>query len=111
MHAQCMSDVSELITVFAKKIDELATQCQFTKRQYTKQRAMKDAIIFGTSDERLRQEALAEDLDYPALMTAALGYEHSRKASSGAIKASTTLESESNGMYTHKNRSRASYHV
>lgn len=70
---------------------------------------MKDAIIFGTLDERLRQEALAKDLDYPALMKAALGYEQSRKAS-GTIKASTTVESENNVMYT-QNRSRASYHL
>ena len=30
------------ITVFAKEIEELATQCQFTECQYTKERAMKD---------------------------------------------------------------------
>ena len=60
---------------------------------------MKDTIIFGTSDEHLRQEALAKDLDYPALMKAALGYEQSRKAS-GTIKASTTLDTASNVMYT-----------
>ena len=59
------------ITVCAKEIEELATQCQFTERQYMKERVMKDAIIFGTSDECLRQAA--KDLDYPALMKAALG--------------------------------------
>ena len=72
MHAQ---PGTQSITVFTKEIEELATQCQFTGRQYTKERAMKDAIIFGMSDERLRQEALVKDLDYPALMKAALGYE------------------------------------
>ena len=87
------------ITAFAKEIDELATQCQFTERQYMKERAMKDAIFFGTSDERLRQEALAKDLDYPAIMKAALGYEQSRKAN-GTIKANTTMVTEGNVMYT-----------
>ena len=96
IHAQ---QGTKSITVFAKEIEELATQCQFTERQYTKERAMKDAIIFGTSDERLRQEALAKDLDYPLLMKAALGYEQSRKAS-GTIKASTALDTASNVMYT-----------
>lgn len=96
MHAQ---QGTKSITVFAKEIEELATQCQFTERQYTKERAMKGAIFFGTSDERLRQEALAKGLGYPVLMKAALGYEQSRKAS-GTIKASTTLDTESNVMYT-----------
>ena len=96
MHAQ---QGTKSITAFAKEIDELATQCQFTERQYTKDRAMKDAIIFGTSNEHLRQEALAKDLEYPALMKAALGYEQSRKAS-GTIKANTTMNAESNVMYT-----------
>lgn len=45
MHAQ---QGTKSITVFAKEINELATQCQFTECQYTKQRAMKDAIIFDT---------------------------------------------------------------
>ena len=62
------------ITVFAKEIEELATQCQFTGRQYTKERAVKDAIIFGMSDERLQQEALAKDLDYLALIVTAVKY-------------------------------------
>ena len=60
---------------------------------------MKDAVIFGTSDEPLRQEVLAKDLDYPALMKAPLGYEQLHKASS-TIKASTALDTESNVMYT-----------
>ena len=46
---------------------------------------MKDAIIFGTSDEKLRQEALAKDFSLTDLRKAALGYEQSRR-SSGTIK-------------------------
>ena len=41
---------------------------------YTKDRAMKDAFIFGTSDDKLRQEALAKDFTYAQVMKSALGY-------------------------------------
>ena len=40
-----------------------------------------------------------KDLDYPASMKAALGYEQSCKAS-GTIKANTTMVTEGNVMYT-----------
>ena len=83
MHA---SQGSKTVTEFAREVDELATQCQFDQKPYTKERAMKDAIIFGTSDDKVRQEALAKDYDLKQLMKSALGYEQSRKASS-AIKA------------------------
>ena len=66
---------------FLTEIDELATQCQFVKNPYTKERAMKDAYIFGTSDDKLRKDALAKDLDFKTLKTTALGYEQSRNAS------------------------------
>jgi len=46
---------------------------------------MKDALIFGTSDEQLRREALAKDYNLKQITTAAIGYEQSRK-SAGAIK-------------------------
>ena len=39
-----------------------------------KNRAMKDAFIFGMSDDKLRQEALAKDFTYAQVMQAALGY-------------------------------------
>ena len=83
MHAK---QGTKTFTEFAKELDQLATQCQFDKNPYTKERAKKDALIFGTSDEKLRQEALAKDFDYNTLIKAALGYEQSRKAS-GTIRA------------------------
>ena len=82
MHA---SQQGKSVTEFTQELEELATQCQFTSVPYTKERAMKDAFIFGTSDEKLRQEALAKDPDYKTLLKTALSYEQSRR-SSGAIK-------------------------
>ena len=81
------------VTEYLKELDELGTQCQFTEQAYTKERAMKDAYIFGTSDDKLRQEALAKDLDFEKLRRAALGYEQSRRAS-GQIKTTSPSESE-----------------
>ena len=72
-------------TQFAGEVEELATQCQFDTVPYTKERAMKDAIIFGTSDDKLRKEALAKDVDLTTLTKIALGYEQSRK-SCGTMK-------------------------
>ena len=69
---------TKTVTEFAK---ELATQCQFDKNPYTKERAKKDALIFSTSDEELRQEALAKDPDHNTIIKAALGYKQSCKAS------------------------------
>ena len=83
-----MKQGTKTFTEFAAEVDALATQCQPETKQYTKERAMKDAIIFGTSDDRLRQETLAKDLDYETRTKAALGYEQSRK-SSGTIKSSS----------------------
>ncbi len=82
MHAK---QSSKTVTQFRREIEELATQCQFDVQAYDKTRAMKDAFIFGTSDDKLRQEALAKDMSYDQLIKAALGYEQSRKAQ-GTIK-------------------------
>ena len=59
--------------------------CRFETKPYDKKRAKKDAFIFGTSDDKLRQEALAKDWDWDGVLKAALGYEQSRK-SSGSFK-------------------------
>jgi hypothetical protein len=72
-------------TDFIKEVDELATQCQFDTKPYNRDRAMKDSIIFGTSDEKLRQEALAKDFSLADIQRADLGYEQSRRLT-GAIK-------------------------
>ena len=50
MHVQ---QGTKTFTQFACEVEELATQCQFDTVPYTKERAMKDAIIFGTSDDKL----------------------------------------------------------
>ena len=92
MHAK---QDSKTVTQFLSEIDELATQCQFEKQQYDKERAMKDAFIFGTSDDKLRQEALAKDLTYNNVVKAALGYEQSRKAH-GTIKQEGTSGAATN---------------
>ena len=76
MHVQ---QGTKTFTQFAREVEELATQCQFDTVPYTKERAMKDAIIFGTSDDKLRKEALAKDVDLTTLTKTALGYEQSRK--------------------------------
>ncbi|KAF0303950.1 hypothetical protein FJT64_024138 [Amphibalanus amphitrite] len=82
MHAR---QGEKTVTEFLDELDSLATQCQFDTNPYTPERAKKDAFIFGTSDERLRQEALARDPDLQTLVKSALGYEQARK-SSGAIQ-------------------------
>jgi len=82
MHAK---QGSRTFTEFFKEVEELATQCQFDTQPYDKNRAIKDAIIFGTSDEKLRQESLGKDFNLQQLRQAALGYEQSRR-STGAIK-------------------------
>ena len=66
-------------TQFAREVEELAPQCQFDSVPYTKERAMKDAIIFSTSDDKLHKGALAKDVDLTTLTKTALGYEQSRK--------------------------------
>ena len=60
MHAK---QGTKTITEFGNEIEELAIQCQFDSHPYDKERAMKDALIFGTSDEQLRREALAKDFN------------------------------------------------
>ena len=75
MHVQ---EGTKTFTQFARKVEELATHCQFDTVPCTKERAMKDAIIFGTSDDKLRKEALAKDVDLTTLTKTALGYEQSR---------------------------------
>ena len=82
MHAK---QGTKTFTEFANEVDGLATQCQFEANPYTKDSATKDALIFGTSDEKLRQKALAKEFNLSDLKKAALGYEQSRK-SAGAIK-------------------------
>ena len=86
-------------TEFANEVDELASQCQLDKNPYTKERAYKDALIFGTSDEVLRKEALAKDFDLKQLRQAALGYEQSRK-SAGKIKQEQSQDEACRRMYT-----------
>ena len=68
-------------TEFSRDVDRLARQCQFDTKPYTRERAIKDALIFGTSDEKLRKEALAKDLGYEELMRSATSYEQARKSS------------------------------
>ena len=46
------------------------TQWQFDTKPYTK-----EVIIFGKSDEKLRPEALAKDVDLDTQTKTALGYE------------------------------------
>ena len=96
MHAK---QGSKTFTEFANEVDELANQCQLDKNAYTKDRAAKDALIFGTSDEVLRKEALAKDLDLKQLRQAALGYEQSRK-SAGKIKQEQGQEDVCRRTYT-----------
>ena len=75
-------------TQFKREVEELAVQCQFETNPYTKSRAIKDAMIYGTSDEKLQKEALAKDVDRATLTKAGLGYEQARK-SHGAMKSMT----------------------
>ena len=79
MHVQ---QGTKTFTQFAREVEELATQCQFDTVPYTKERAMKDAIIFGTSDDKLHKEALAKNVDLTTLTKTALGYELSQKSCS-----------------------------
>ena len=83
MHAK---QGTKSVTEFAHELDELASRCQLTDVPYTPDRAKKDAFVFGTSDERLRQEALAKDPEYDALLRLATSYEQSRR-DSGKIRA------------------------
>ena len=82
MHAK---QDSKTITEFSNEVEELAIQCQFDSHPYNKERAMRDAIIFGTADEQLRRKALAKDFNLKQITTAAVGYEQSRK-NAGTIK-------------------------
>ena len=76
---------SKSVTEFAREVHDLAERCQYDTKPYDKNRAMKDAFTFGTSDDKLCQEALVKDFTYAQVMQAALGYEQSRRAS-GSIK-------------------------
>jgi len=97
MHAK---QGTKTMTEFTNEIEELAVRCQFDSHPYNKERAMKDALIFGTSDEQLRREALAKDYDLKQITDAALGFEQSRK-SAGAIKKELAQEPEDcRRMYT-----------
>ena len=46
-------------------------------------------MIYGTSDEKLRKDALAKDMNYDTLVKTAQSYEQSRR-SAGAMKVTTT---------------------
>ena len=50
MHAQ---QGTKSFTEFQRQIDRLAAECQFATKPYDKKRAMRDALIYGTSDEKL----------------------------------------------------------
>ena len=80
MHARRRQGTKS-VTEFAREIDELTDQCQFDTTPYDKDRARKDAYIFASADDKLRQEALAKDFTYEQVMKATLGYEQSRRAS------------------------------
>ena len=84
---------------FHRELDDLAEECKFDVKPYTKDRAVKDAYIFGTSDEKLRQEALAKDFDLQHVLKAALGYEQSRK-SSATIRSANAAAEDVKQMYT-----------
>ena len=82
---------SKPVTQFVKEIEEQAKKCQFSEHPYTVDRAKRDALVFGTSDNKLRRDALAQDLDYDKLVKAALSYEQSRQ-SAGKIAAAAEPE-------------------
>ena len=82
MHAR---QGTKSVTEFATEVSTLADKCQLETVPYNLDRAKKDAYIYGTSDERLRQEALSKDLDFDSLLRVATSYEQSRK-SSGQIR-------------------------
>ena len=79
------------VTEFAKEVETLAKQCQLDTVNYTQERAKKmHMYIYGTSDERLRQEALAKDMNYSTLLQTATSYKQS-PTSSGVIKSEETV--------------------
>ena len=84
----CTARHQDTITELARDLDDLPVQCQFTIQPYTKEHAMRNALIFGTSDDRFHQGALAKDFDYLNLTRAALGCEQSWRAS-GTIKSTS----------------------
>ena len=73
---------TKTVCQYAREISELADQCQLDTIRYTKDRAMRDALLFGTSDNKLRRDGLAQDLSYDQLLKNALSYEQSRQAAS-----------------------------
>ena len=79
---------TKTVTQYAKEIAQLAEQCQLDTQPYTKDRAMRDAMLFGTSDNKLRTDGLAHDLSYDRLLKSALSYEQSRQAASQITAAS-----------------------
>lgn len=90
---------SKTVTQFHRELKELANQCQFEAKPYTKARAIRDAFLFGTSDDKLRQEALARDYEYDKLIKSALGYEQSR-ISSNTIKSNSASGEDVHRTYT-----------
>ena len=56
------------------KVCEQAEKCDFNG--YTKEKAARDAIIFQTSDTKLRKKALAEDTDLDELVKLGLANKH-----------------------------------
>ena len=65
------------VTEYAKAVEELSVLCMFDEKPYTKERAKRDAFIFGTSDDKLRHEVLVKDLDFNDTLKTALSYEQS----------------------------------
>lgn len=78
------------VAEYQREIKLRADRVQFVKRPYTKDIAMRDAYIFGTSDEKLRKEALAKDLPYTDLIKSATSYEQARKSSTAIASGDTT---------------------
>ena len=61
------------------KVKEQADKCTFT--DYTKEKAAKDAILFQTSDVKLRKKILAEDVGLDDLVKLGLAHEHTNTKS------------------------------
>ena len=58
---------------------EQADKCDFTK--YTKEFAARDAILFNTSNHRIRKKVLAENTELDEMVKLGLAYEHTNSKS------------------------------
>ena len=98
MHAE---QGAKTTTQFTQEILNLANQCQFDNVPYTKDRAMRDAFIFGTSDQKLRRDALSQDIPYSQLIQTAQAYEQSRNAENTiATKGTEVAKIHHHGRYS-----------